>query len=170
MAINQNGLPEHQMRLIQLPLQRRVIGLPVILDPVLCFGHAQLARIDRLPIGHNARNDTQPRGHTRIMPLPRHTFDQCWVQFIGAAVQIDIGAWCPRLDQRRSMERRAVKQLIDKRILGRAHRMLVQGGAPQKGPRVIPPTMGRGEHHRRGPPFGMREVIGDLGHACSFPP
>jgi hypothetical protein len=152
------------MRLIKLALKRLVIGPPIAVDARLSLGKRDLAGIDRLAIGHHTRDDPETRGDARIVALTADTFDQGRVKLVCAAVEIDEGARRTGPEKRCARARGAVKQLIDKGILRRADRMFIERRAPQEGPRILPPAMRRGEHHRCGAPFGMGQVIGGLRH------
>ena len=164
MAIDQHRLAMAAMRPAQQLLQFRVIGPPVAVDSQLRLFLGQFAAINRPAIGHHAGNHPQPRGHARVMPLPRNAFDDRRIQLLRRAIEVDIGPRGPGFDKRSAMQRCAVEQEINKGIFGRTDRMFVQNRPPQERRRIIPPRMGRCKNHARAVSVRMQYFVSGHRH------
>ena len=60
MGINQNGEAELALGRPYLGLKGRMVGRIELIDPLARFRHSQAGAIDGLPLGTEARDNTQP--------------------------------------------------------------------------------------------------------------
>src|SRR6056297_156498 len=139
----------------------------MVADPRPRLVDPDLAAIDRPPVRDDARDDAEPGAHARIVRRATYTLDEGRIELVGGAVEIKIGPWRARSQKRCAMERRRAEKLVDERVLRRPDRMLVENGALQERPRVVPPAVRRGEDDTRGAHLGQGHVVGDVRHRCS---
>jgi len=103
MAINQDRLAVKRHAVIHKRRQRLVPGGPEFLDSRVGFFAADLAAIDRPPVGDHAWHNAKARGDARIVRDTFHAFDQGRVQFVGRPVHVDPGAGRNCRQKRRAM-------------------------------------------------------------------
>ena len=148
MAIDDTGPPGAQRHVADQTLQPQMIGQPMQRDPPLCLRPQDLAAIDRPPVRDDARNHPQPSTDSRIEGRTWRPLDQCGIEFVMRAVQIDIGARRPRGQQRGPELRHIGKEKIDESILGRANFARIKDGSSHKSLRIVASAMGRSEDPR----------------------
>ncbi len=140
-------------RFVEELSQGQMIGPVHRLDTASGLGEGELAVVDLAPLGHQAGDGAEARGHPRgacAGEVWQVVLEHRRVELIGLAVHIDVGARVAGEQQAAAVPRGGLDQLVDQGVLGAAHRHLAQprGGAHVGG--IEAARVGRGEHQGRG--------------------
>ncbi len=156
MAIHYDHGSERLMRLVDQPPQRAVIGLVERLYPCKGVVDRKALAIDFLAVTDHARDGAEPTSHphrSRIGEARQAPRKHARIEFVGLAVNIDIGAGKVDRHGGKSAIAQAGDQLVHERILGAAQRRKIDPRRAQEFVRIGRSGMRRVEDDRR-PPGG----------------
>ena len=125
MAIHQDHGAEPLMRLVDQPAQRAVIRLVQRLDPRQPVIDRQPFAIDLLAVTDHARDGAETAGHPHragIGETRQAARKHPGIEFVGLAVDVDIGARKVDRDRRKAALAQIRDQLVHERIFGAAQR------------------------------------------------
>ena len=173
MAIHQDHGAERLMRLVDQPAQRAVIGLVQRLDPRQPVIDRKPLAIDFLAVADHARDGAETAGHPHRAGIGEARQPPCehpGIEFVGLAIDVDIGAGKVDPDRRKAANAQIRDQLVHEGIFGAAQRGHVDPRRVEEFVRIDRAGM-RGIEDDRRPPFGRlhdlerrRQFAIKLGH------
>src|SRR6202045_5159546 len=153
MAIDENGNAEILPRPVDEPAQARVIGFVEFLDSFNRFFDRHTASVNLLCLADYARDCSEsPRDtqRARIGESRQPSLEHARVQLVGFAIEVEIGARKPRLDEGRAQRRNPAEQSIDESVLRAAQPSFVEPRGLEKTARVYITRMGRRKNQGAG--------------------
>ena len=142
------------MGLVDQPPQRTVIRLVERLDPPERVVDGKPLAIDFLPVADHARDGAEAAGdphRARIGKARQAAGEHAWIELVGLAVHIDIGAGEIDPNRRKTPFAQVSDQFVHERILGAAQRGEVDPGGVEEFQRIDRAGMRRIEDDRRPP-------------------
>ena len=129
MAIDQQGHAELRPGILQQYRQRVVIGTPAGIDPPLGLGEEQLVAVDFGAVRDDTGDGAETAGHAHAGGIHKgrqRIAEHVWIELIGLAVRVAIGARKQRPEQRCAQQWPGTEQFVDEAVLGSAERQRIE--------------------------------------------
>ncbi len=149
MTVDEERIAETLQRHLDQLAERAVIGAIETLDARQRVGKAQLAAIDVLPRGDDPRDRAEADLDARraaVDEVGDGLLEHCGIEFVGLAIDVEIGACEAGAQQRRAERRAGGEELVDETILRTPQRMRVEPGRSDEIGRIGRAAMRRGEN------------------------
>ena len=130
MAVDQHGDAETARGALHQRAQRRVIGLVKALDAPQAFVEGEALGVDLARIGDDARYRAEPGGdaqRTGVGEMRQRAVEEPGIEFVGLAIEIEIGAGKARAQQGRADRDGRREEIVDIGVLRAA-----QGGRVER--------------------------------------
>ena len=153
MAVDQKRPAELPVGALDQRFEPGVIRAVQRRDPRQPFVDRQQLFVDRLRIADHARNRAQPDGDAQrpgVGEIGQRTLEDLRIEFVGLAIDVEIGARKHGPHQRRAQSDARQEQFVDEGVLRTAQGQRVESGRFEKPVRIAQPRMGRAEDKRRG--------------------
>jgi hypothetical protein len=119
MAIDKQIAAEQRRRLFDEPAQRPVIGSVQLFDPSLRLGETKLLGVNLFTAGNNPGDRAQTHPHPRrscIDEFRQSVDEHVWIELVGLAIDVDIGAREAGRQQRCAEPRPGREEFVDKAV------------------------------------------------------
>ena len=123
----------------------------------------QLGAVDLLAVGDDAGNGAEPAGNPhrlRVGEIGQRLDEQLWVELVGLAVNVEIGAGKAGRDQRCALGRDRHEQLVDEAVLRLAQGVRIEPRQLEKVGGVDAARVRRAQHEGRGLDLGRGHLVG----------
>ena len=125
-AVDQDGLTKLRKAFIHKAFQRGMVGVPDVADAVFGLGPWEFAAIDGAATRHDAGDDAKARGDAGVVGGAVDAFDHRGVEFVGGAVEVEIGARDAGGEQGRAVQGGGGKEAVYEGVFRGADRVAVQ--------------------------------------------